>query len=120
MRYLIMVKELAGGGLANAELMAAMEKLTVDMTKAGVLLDTGGMQESQSGMALKLEKSKISVTDGPYTGANEVIGGFAIIQVASKESAVEFARHFLDIHLQIMGADYAMELDMRRLYGPED
>jgi hypothetical protein len=100
--------------------MAAMEKLTEDMTKAGVLLDTGGIQERQSGVGLRLEKSRISVTDGPYTDANEVIGGFAIIQVKSKESAVEFAKQFLDIHSQIMGADYTMELEMRRLYGPDE
>ena len=120
MRYLLMVKADTNGGAASPELMAAMGKLTEDMTKAGVLIDTGGMQASLSATSLTLAGGKVTVTDGPFTEANEVVGGYAIVKVKSKQEAIQLAQNFLDVHARIMGPSYLAETEVRRLYSSED
>jgi len=77
--------------------MAAMGQLIDEMTKAGVLLATEGCQSSAKGARVRLADGTITVTDGPFTESKELIGGFAIIQVKSKEEAVEWTRRFLRV-----------------------
>jgi len=75
--------------------IAAMNKLIDDMTKSGVLLSTEGCLPSALGARVRLSNGKITVTDGPFTEAKEVIGGFALIEVPSKQEAVEQTKNFL-------------------------
>jgi hypothetical protein len=77
--------------------MAEMGKLIEEMMKAGVLLSTEGCQPSSKGARVRLSGGKVTVTDGPFTEAKELIGGFAIIQAKSKEEAIELTRRFLDV-----------------------
>jgi hypothetical protein len=77
--------------------IAAMNKLIDDMTKSGVLLSTEGCLPSALGARVRLSNGKITVTDGPFTEAKEVIGGFALIEVPSKQEAVEQTKNFLKI-----------------------
>ena len=75
--------------------MAEMGKLIEDMQKSGVLLATEGCLPSALGARVRLSNGKIKVTDGPFTEAKEIIGGFALIQVNSKAEAIEQTKRFL-------------------------
>lgn len=77
--------------------MAEMGKLIEDMTKSGVLISTEGCLPSALGARVRLSNGKMTVTDGPFTEAKEVIGGFALIEVPSKHETIEQTKHFLKI-----------------------
>ena len=76
----------------NQELVAAMHQFNEEMTKAGVLLAAEGLHATSKGTRVRVSKGKRVVTDGPFTEAKEVIAGFWIIQVQSKQEAVEWAK----------------------------
>jgi len=69
-----------------------MRQYDQDMTKAGVLLAEEGLHPSSKGTRLRVSGGKRVITDGPFTEAKEVIAGFWIIQVKSKEEAIEWAK----------------------------
>jgi hypothetical protein len=79
------------------EHMESMGRLIEEMTKAGSLIETGGLQHSSTGFRVQKVGSQVTVTDGPYTEAKEVIGGYAILEAKNREHAVELARIFLDV-----------------------
>ena len=81
----------------TAEEMAAMGQLIDEMAKAGVLIATDGLQSSKKGARVKIANGKFTVTDGPFTETKELIGGFAIINVNSKEEAIELTKKFLSV-----------------------
>ena len=64
----------------------------------GTLVETGGLLPSREGASIRLADGRISVTDGPFAESKEVIGGFAIIDVDSKDDAVGVAREFMELH----------------------
>ena len=72
--------------------MEAMGRFVQKSLQEGSLVDTGGLLPSKDGFRIRLAKGSISVTDGPFAEAKEVIGGYWMIQVKSKEEAIEWAR----------------------------
>jgi hypothetical protein len=104
----------------DPKLMAAIGKLSEDMAKAGVLVGMGGLAPSSKGARIRLAGGKVSVTDGPFTEAKEIIGGYAIIEVQSKEEAIEWARRFWEIHAAVLGPTYEGEGEVRQMFGPSD
>ena len=98
MRFLCLYKPTkAEGAPPSQEEMAEMGKLIEEMMKAGVLLSTEGCQPSSKGARVRLSGGRITVTDGPFTEAKELIGGFAIIQAKSKAEAIELTKRFLKV-----------------------
>jgi hypothetical protein len=99
MRFLTIykAKEDPKRALATTEELAAMGQLIEEMTKEGVLLATEGCLPSVTGARVRRDGDKISVTDGPFTEAKELIAGFAIIQATSKAEAIEQAKRFLRV-----------------------
>ena len=98
MRFLCLYKPDKKEGVPPSQReMAEMGKLIEDMTKAGVLLATEGCQPSSKGARVRLSGEKITVTDGPFTEAKELVAGFAMIQVKSKAEAIEWTRRFLHV-----------------------
>jgi hypothetical protein len=79
-------------------LMEAMQKLTDRETKAGRLLDTGGLMPMATGAELRIKKGQLSVVDGPFVEAKEVIGGFAVMELRDKDEALASAREFMQLH----------------------
>ena len=79
-------------GPPTKELVTAMRKFNEDMAKAGVLLAAEGLHPPSKGSRLRVSAGKRVVTDGPFTEAKEVIAGFWIIQVKSKDDAIEWAK----------------------------
>jgi hypothetical protein len=77
--------------------MAAMGQLIDEMTKAGVLLATDGLQHSSKGARVRKTGNTVTVTDGPFTETKELIAGFAIVQASSKHEAIEMAKRFLNV-----------------------
>jgi hypothetical protein len=98
MRFLCLYKSGKKEGVPPSQQeMAEMGKLIEDMTKAGVLLSTEGCQPSSKGARIRFSDGKFTVTDGPFTETKELVGGFALIQVKSKEEAVEWTKRFLEV-----------------------
>jgi hypothetical protein len=88
-RYLMIS---TGGDEPDEKLYAEMGKFIEELTAAGVLLATGGLEPS--GIRLTSSGGEISVTDGPFAEAKEAAAGFALVEVRSKEEAIELARRF--------------------------
>ena len=77
--------------------MADMGQLIEEMAKAGVLIATDGLQPSSKGTRVRISGGKFTVTDGPFTETKELVAGYAIIQVKSKEEAIELTKRFLKV-----------------------
>ncbi len=97
MKFLSVYKCTERGVPPSPEEMAKMGKLVEDGMKSGYLLATEGCMPTALGARVRLSDGNVTVTDGPFTEAKEVIGGFAILQANSKEEAVELARQFLKV-----------------------
>jgi len=98
MRFMTMVKSSEASGPPPKSLMAAIAKLGEEGAKAGVLVETGGLLPSAMGARVRLSGGKLSVTDGPFTEAKEVIGGYAVYQLKSKQEAIEWTSRFMQLH----------------------
>ena len=79
------------GAMPDEKLLAAMGQYNEELVKAGVLLGGEGLHPSAKGARVRFPGGKAAVSDGPFTEAKEVIGGFWLIQVKSKEEAIEWA-----------------------------
>jgi len=90
-------KDSEAGVPPSPEHMAEMGKLIGELAQSGVLLATDGLQSSAKGARVKQSQGQVTVTDGPFTEAKELIGGFAIFKLGSKAEAVELTRRFLKI-----------------------
>jgi hypothetical protein len=98
MRFLCLYKSSKPEGVPPTQQeMAEMGKLIEDWTKSGLLLASEGCLPSAKGARIRLSGGKFTVTDGPFTEAKEVIGGFALIQAKSKEEAIEITKNFLKV-----------------------
>ncbi len=94
MRFMVLVKadkDSEAGVLPNKELVAAMGKYNEELVRSGVLLAAEGLHASSKGARIKFSGDKRTVTDGPFTEAKELVAGFWLIQVKSKEEAIEWA-----------------------------
>jgi hypothetical protein len=94
MRFMMIVKankDSEAGVLPSQELLAAMGKYNAELVKAGVLLDGVGLQASSKGARVYFKGPKRTVTDGPFAETKELIAGFWMIQVKSKQEAIDWA-----------------------------
>ena len=100
MRFMVLVKaneETEAGVLPSEALLAEMGKYNEELAKAGVLLAGEGLQPSSKGARVRFSGGELTVTDGPFTESKELIAGFALLQVKSKEEAIELTRRFLKV-----------------------
>lgn len=116
MRFLSMVRLYENTGQQPSErLMNEMGKLIDEMTKSGVLLDSGGLRPTSEGARVKLSGGKVRVVDGPFAETKEVIGGFAILEAASMEEAIALTRRFVLVH----GDEWELDCEVRQIEGPD-
>jgi len=113
MQFLMTVTSHQSQTPPTPELMAAIGALTEKTMKAGVMLQTGGMQMGTTTMSLG--GGKVRVVDGPFSEAKELVGGYALVEVKSREEALTLAREFLEVHAKVMGPSYAMESEIREM-----
>src|ERR1700730_11904120 len=97
MRFMFIVKS-AHNAPPTPELMEAMHKLATREITAGRMLDNGGLMPLAMGTRVTIADGELSVLDGPFVEAKEVIGGYAIFDVQSKEEAVALAVEFMQLH----------------------
>jgi hypothetical protein len=118
MRYMMMVKGSRDfeGKPPKKELMEAIAKHGAEMAKAGILLGTGGLMPSAKGARIVASGGNLTVIDGPFAEAKELIGGFGILKADSKEEAIRLGRMFMQIHLDTLGPTYEGELEIRQMY----
>ena len=119
MRYMILVKatkDSEAGAMPPEELFAAMAEYHEQLVKAGVLLDASGLQPSSKGWRIKYSGGKRTVIDGPFTEAKELVAGYTMIQVKSREEALEWSRRFPNPAMD--GGD--CEIEVRQLFELDD
>jgi hypothetical protein len=120
MRFLMMVKSKEGQGQPPAALMQAIAQSGAEASKNGTMVLTGGLYPASQGDRVRVDDGKVSVLDGPFTEAKEVVGGFAIFELKSREEALEAAKHFMELHRQHWPG-WVGETEIRRLFdGPPD
>src|SRR4030081_1484225 len=98
MRFMYIVTHPGPPGNPTPELMEAMHKLADREIKAGRMLDSGGLMPVATGAQVRIADGKLSVIDGPFVEAKEVIGGYAIFELRDKEEAVAAAVEFMELH----------------------
>ena len=94
MRFMVIVKadkNSEAGALPDEKILTEMGKFNEELVKAGVMLAAEGLHPSSKGARVKFSEGKQTVTDGPFTEAKEVLGGYWMIQVKSQKEAIEWA-----------------------------
>ena len=115
MRFMIMVpasKESEAGVLPSKELLTEMGRFNEELVKAGVMLAGEGLQPSSKGARIKFSGGKSTVIDGPFTESKELIAGFWLIQVKSKEEAIAWMKR--------APFGEGVVLEIRQLFEPAD
>jgi hypothetical protein len=118
MRFMMIIKatkDSEAGVMPSEKLLAAMAKYNEELVKAGVMLDGAGLQASSKGVRVKYTAGKRTVTDGPFTETKELIAGFWMIQVKSKQEAIEWAKR---VPFEV--DDKPGEIELRQVFELED
>jgi hypothetical protein len=119
MRFMVIVKaskDSEAGVMPSEELLSAMGKYNEELMKAGVLLDAAGLQASSKGARVRFSGGKRTVIDGPFTETKELIAGYWVIQVKSREEAIEWAKRAPAPH----GPNQDTEIELRQFFEMED
>lgn len=100
MKYLMLIKhdEDYRNRTAPPGLYEAMGTFVDESFKNGTLVDTAGLKPTKDGMRVRLSKGTIATTDGPFTEAKEIVGGYAIVNAKSHEHAREIGEQFMELH----------------------
>ena len=117
MRFIVMVKatkESEAGGLPDPQLLSDMSKFNEELVRAGVMLAGEGLHPSSKGARVRFSGKDRTVIDGPFAEAKELIGGFWLWQVRSKEEAIEWVKRCPNpMHGE-------SEIEIRQVFEPED
>lgn len=119
MRFMIIVKatrDSETGLLPSQQLITEMAKYHEKLAKAGILLDASGLQASAKGWRIKYSGKKRTHIDGPFTETKELVAGYTIINVASKEEAVKWSKDYPNPAMD--GGE--AEIEVRQLFELED
>ncbi|MBX9823711.1 MAG: YciI family protein [Xanthobacteraceae bacterium] len=101
MRFMIIIKatkDSEAGKMPSEELLGAMAKFNEEMVNAGVMLDGNGLQPSAKGARIRFSGKSRTVIDGPFAETKELIAGYWLIQVKSKEEAIEWMKRCPNPH----------------------
>ena len=119
MKFMMIVKHPEKQGPPPKELMDAIAKLADEAAKAGTMLGSGGLGPTAMGARIRLSGGQLTVTDGPFTEAKEVVGGYAQFELKSKEEAVQNAVRFMELHKKHWPG-WEGETEVRQMFGPDD
>lgn len=122
MRYMFIVsgpESHAQSGPPPAELIEAIGREIEAAAKEGKIVSFGGLKSTSTGARMRVSNGKVVTTDGPFTEAKEVIGGFSIYQFASRAEAIEEARRFTELHLRYW-PKWEGQVEIREMYEEED
>lgn len=119
MRFMIIVKatkDSEAGVMPEEKLIAAMAQYHEELAQAGVLLDASGLQPSSRGWRIQYAGNKQTFIDGPFAETKELVAGYTIIQVKSKEEAIEWTKRFPNPAVEGREA----EIEVRQLFELDD
>jgi hypothetical protein len=119
MRFMMMVKHPEISGPPPKALMDAIDKITQEAINNKTLVVAGGLMPLAQSNAVKISGGKLSVIDGPFSEAKEVVGGFAIFDLKSKEEALEGAKQFMELHRQHWPG-WEGTTEVRQMFGPDE
>jgi hypothetical protein len=122
MRFMMLVKadqDYEAGRPPSPELIDAIGRLTAEMARSGRLVDQGGLLPSSQGAKVRISGGKLQVLDGPFSEAKELVGGYAVFELQSREEAIELAKQFMKVHSDVLGASYDGEVEVRPMFGPQ-
>ena len=119
MKFMMIVKankDSEAGVMPNEELLAAMAKYNEALVNAGVLVDLAGLQSSAKGFRVRFSGGKTSIIDGPFAETRELIAGYWVINVKSRQEAVDWAKRVPAPH----GPNEECEIEIRQFFEMED
>jgi len=119
MKFMMMVKASEQAGPPPMALMQAIGQLGEEAVKAGVLVEMGGLLPTAMGVRVRASKGKVSVMDGPFSEAKEVVGGYAVYELPSRAEAIQWCRRFMELHVQHW-PEFEGESEIRQISGPGD
>jgi hypothetical protein len=119
MRFMMLVKSSENSGPPPKELMDAIAKLAEEAVKSGTMVESGGLAPTAMSTRVRLSRGQVTTIDGPFTEAKEVVGGYAVFELKSKQEAIEGAQHFMELHKKHWPG-WEGETEIRQMFGPED
>src|SRR5262245_35946885 len=109
-------RETEAGKMPGEKLISAMTAYHEELARAGVLLDASGLQPTSKGWRIRYSGRMRTVSDGPFTESRDLVAGYTVIQVKSREEAREWTKRFPNP----MGDWADAEIEVRQLFEPED
>jgi len=119
MQFMMIVKSAERSGRPPQALMDAIDKLGQEAVKAGTMVASGGLAPTAMSTRIRLSQGQVTKIDGPFTEAKEVIGGYAVFELKSKEEAIEGALRFMELHKKHWPG-WEGETEIRQIFGPEE
>ena len=119
MKFMMLVKHGENSGPPPKELMDAIAKLSEEAVKDGTMLGSGGLAPTTQSTRVRVSGGKLTVIDGPFAEAKEVVGGYAQFEMKSKQEAIDGAVRFMELHRKHWPG-WEGETEVRQIFGPED
>jgi hypothetical protein len=119
MKFMMLVKTAENSGPPPKELMDAIAIISEEAVRDGSMLSNGGLAPMAQSTRVRISKGQLTVTDGPFTEAKEVIGGYAQFELKSKQEAIDGAVRFMELHRKYWPG-WEGETEIRQIFGPED
>jgi hypothetical protein len=116
MKCLMLIKhsESYRGEPIPQSLMDAMGEFVAEGFKTGILKDTAGLKPTSDGFRVRSSGNRLKVTDGPFAESKEIVGGYALVEVSSREEALKVARDFMELH-RVHWPEFEAECEVRPL-----
>ena len=119
MRFMMLVKSAENYGPPPKALMDEIGKLAQEAANAGTMVESGGLSPTAMSSRVRVSGGKVTAIDGPFTESKEVVGGYAVFELKSKQEALEGALRFMELHKKYWPG-WEGETEIRQVFGPED
>jgi hypothetical protein len=119
MRFMMMVKHAENQGPPPKGFVEEMTKIGEEAAKSGAMIISGGLGATAKSTRVRLSGGQVKALDGPFTEAKEVVGGFAIFEMGSKQEAIDSAVKFMELHKKFWPG-WEGETEVRQLIGSEE
>ena len=119
MRFMTLLKSSEDSGPPPPALMEAIANLSEEAATGGTLLEAGGLAPTTVSNRVRLSKGRVLVIDGPFAETKEVVGGYAIFEVNSKQEMIDATVKFMELHREHWPG-WEGETEIRQVFGPDD
>ena len=99
--------------------MEEIGKLAQEAVKSGTMVESGGLSPTAMSTRVRVSNGKVTTTDGPFTESKEVVGGYAVFELKSKQEAIEGAMRFMELHKKHWPG-WEGETEIRQVFGPDE